>query len=165
VLEEQDHDGPEIQSPSANTDLNRSNSICQSVESILAEEEPNEDVLITLHKLVKQASRVSSLATLKEIMILTAAAGYVQLRQKWQSATGRKHRKPAQAASLAVAHRMGKGPAFACKIRETVAYITQFRRLPESHRLKKGGARSLLHNEAVVMGVRWHLAEQGLGEV
>jgi len=155
VLEEQDHDGPEIQSPSANTDLNHSNSICQLVESILAEEEPNEDVLIMLHKLVKQASHISSPATLKEIMILTAVAGYVQLCQKWQSATGRKHRKPVQAASLAVAHHMGKGPAFACKIWEMVAYITQFQRLPESCQLKKGGAQSLLHNEAVVMGVRW----------
>src|SRR5258708_27338238 len=126
VLEEQDHEGPEIQSPSANTDLNHSDSIHQSIESILAEEEPDEDVLITIHKLVKQALRVSPPATLKEIMILTAVAGYPQLHQKWQSATGRKHRKPTQAASLAVAHRMGKGPAFACKIWEMVFYVTPF---------------------------------------
>ena len=98
-------------------------------------------------------------------MILMAVVAYVQLYCEKQSAPGRKHRQPATAASMAIATRMGKGPAFAHKIRETTKYVIQFQKLPEGHQSKKGGAASLLHNEAMIMGVWRHLAEQKLGKV
>ena len=104
--------------------INSTAHIYDSIEGILVEEEPQEDILTTVQRLLKQASYVTSQVTLKEIMLLTAVTGYVQLYQTQQLAPGQKLTKPAQATSLAVAHRMGKGPAFAQKIQEMVHYIT-----------------------------------------
>ncbi len=75
--DEADFNKPDTISES-DTDLNCSNHICESIEGVLTEEEP-EDVLVTVHKLLKQVSWVTSQATLKEIMILMAVTAYVQL--------------------------------------------------------------------------------------
>ena len=58
---------------------------------------------------------------------------------------------------------MGKGPAFAHKIREMKPYVQKFRCLPEHKKLN--GAGSLLDNEAIAVGVCHYLAEQKLGAV
>ena len=60
---------------------------------------------------------------------------------------------------------MGKGPAFAHKICETVPYILKYQRLLECAKLKRIGAGSLLDNEAVVMGVHHYLAQVNLSQV
>jgi len=79
--DEADFNEPDTISES-DTDLNCSDHIHESIEGVLTEEEPEEDVLVTVHKLLKQALWVTSQATLKEIMILTAVTAYVQLYRK-----------------------------------------------------------------------------------
>ncbi len=143
VPDEMESDTPDLDSPPHASDINQGEpyDVCQSIEGVLTEDKPKEDIniLITICRLLKQVSQVSSSATLKEIMTLTAVTTYVQLFQRRKSSAGGRLNKPVQWASLTAAHRMGKQPAFSHKIRETMCYISQFQRLPESHQSKKGG--------------------------
>ena len=131
----------------------------------MTEDEPKEDILIIADKLLKQAMRVKTHATLKSIMTLTAVIVYVKLYRQWKNTGARKRRQPAKSASMAIAARMGKGSSFARQIRQMVPYILEHRRLPDRKKYQRSGGGSLLDNEAIVAGVRRHLAEHKLGEV
>ena len=139
--------------------------VVDAVEGILMEEEPAEDILEIATKLLKQAGKVNTQATLKHIMILTAIVSYVKLYRAWKNTGARHWKQPAKTASIAVVARMGKGPTFARMIWEMVPYVLKYQRLPENSKQKKLGAATLLDNEAVVVGIQWYLAEQKLGMV
>lgn len=93
-----------------------STDIFESIEGILTEEEPEEDVIMIASKLLKQAVRLQTCVTLKTIMMLTAIVSYEKLYCSWKENNAQCWKSPRKAASLAVAAQMGKGPAFACKI-------------------------------------------------
>jgi len=55
-------------------------SVSETIEGILTEEDPQEDILKVTDRLLKQALRLKATqATLKEIMMLTAITWYVNL--------------------------------------------------------------------------------------
>jgi len=136
-----------------------------SIQDILIEEEPIEDVVMITQRLLKQATCLNTHATLKSIIILTAIISYMKLYHKWKNTGAQKQKQPAKAASTTVTACMGKGSTFARQIHEMVPYICQHHRLPDCKKYSWPASGSLLDNEAVIAGIQRHLAEQKLGEV
>jgi hypothetical protein len=81
--------GPALERPDYGSD-----EAIASVEGILIEEEPEEDILAIAAKLLKQAAKVHTKKTLKNIMMLTAIVSYEKLCQMWKS-TGARRKKTA----------------------------------------------------------------------
>ena len=110
-------------------------SVSETIEGILTEEDPQEDILKVTDRLLKQALQLKATqVTLKEIMMLTAITWYVKLYREWGPGAGyhgQQYKQPAQAISLAIACHFAKGPSFVCKIREMTWYVTGFQWLPE----------------------------------
>ena len=100
---------------------------------------------------------------MKMMTQLTAVSEYVKLRDRYQ-AHGRS-KKPCLNASLAIAHRMGKGFYFARQIRQNEVYLHRHQRLPPSKANIKHGQYTLLDNEDVIHAVRNYLAAQQLGTI
>ncbi|EAU83213.1 hypothetical protein CC1G_11674 [Coprinopsis cinerea okayama7 len=74
-------------------------------------------------------------------------------------------KNPRTKASLAIAARIGKGPAFARKIRELAIYIDRFHTLPPRNRGKHHAHPSLLNDERVFHAVRRYLSVTAAGEI
>jgi hypothetical protein len=68
-------------------------------------------------------------------------------------------------ASMAIAHRMGKGPYFACQIRFNELYLLKNQRLPPPKAYVWHGHHTLLDNEALLHDIRVYLVTQSLGTV
>ncbi|TFK29060.1 hypothetical protein FA15DRAFT_678128 [Coprinopsis marcescibilis] len=114
-------------------------------------------VLMRLLQLMKKHKSYSALLKLESVKnYLWLKADYTQ--NPWV-------RNPATRASLAVARAIGKGPAFAWKIRELMLYIDRFHTLPPSKAGKHHAHPSLLNNEQVFHTVRKFLTVQCAGEV
>ena len=60
---------------------------------------------------------------------------------------------------------MGKGPYFACQIRENKKCLLHHQHLPLSKAGKQGGPASLIDNEDVLRAVQVYLATQKLGTI
>jgi hypothetical protein len=109
---------------------------------------------------LKDIKKLKTPHSIKMVTQLTAVAEYVKVRCKYVIC-----KRPCLNASLAVARRMGKGPYFACQIRQNEAYLIQYKRLPPT---KAGAFRSqysLLENNTIRQSVRVYLAIQKLGEI
>ena len=64
-------------------------SVSKTIEGILTEEDPQEDILKVTDRLLKQALQLKATqATLKEIMMLTAITWYVKLYREWGPGAG-----------------------------------------------------------------------------
>ncbi|KAF8329971.1 uncharacterized protein EI90DRAFT_3124716 [Cantharellus anzutake] len=156
-------DAPDNEDPLQHTST--ATDVITSIESIISEEEPDEDILVIANNLLKQATGIKTRVTLKTIMILTAVVSYEKLHCAWSEPGPHQHKQPRKGASLAISAQMGKGPAFACKIHEMVPYIPKYHKLPECAQLEKLGAGSLLDNEAIVAGIHHYLATVNLGQI
>jgi hypothetical protein len=66
---------------------------------------------------------------------------------------------------MAIAHRMGKGPYFACQIRHNEMYLLRNKHLPPPKVFVRHGHHSLLDNEALLHDIRVYLATQALSNV
>ena len=102
-----------------------------SIQDVLTEEEPIEDVLVIAEKLLKQAAHLNTHATLKIIMTLTAVISYVKLYQRWKNTRSCKQKQPAKTASMEISACMGKGSSFSRKICQMVPYISHHHCLPD----------------------------------
>ena len=117
---------PELSGEGTNDVFSGPEDAAEVVEGILTEEEPAEDILTIASKLLKQATKVNTHATLKNIMMLTAIVSYKKLHCAWKDTGAQHQKKPTKSASLAIAMHMGKGPIFAHKIQEMVPYVLKY---------------------------------------
>jgi hypothetical protein len=121
------------------------------------------DIFTIVKRCLKDAKKLKCGRTVKMMTQLTAVSEYVKLRDRYQ-AHGRS-KKPCLNASLAIAHRMGKGFYFARQIRQNEVYLLRHQRLPPSKANLKHGQYTLLDNENVIHAVRNYLAAQQLGTI
>lgn len=112
---------------------------------------------------LKDAKRHNTTYAIKSLSHLVAVSEYVKLRARYRNTKVCK--RPCLSASLAIAHRMGKGPYFARQIRHNELYLLQHRQLPPPKSYTRHGHHTLLDNESVLHNVRIYLASQGLGTV
>lgn len=97
------------------------------------------------------------------LMQYTAIIDYIKIREQLRREG--KAKRPFMRASNIVAARMGKGPAFARKVRWNTAYLFKHGRLPPMRTPKRSGGHSLLDNEAIKLEIRRFLASLGVGEI
>ncbi|KAJ3538746.1 hypothetical protein NMY22_g5037 [Coprinellus aureogranulatus] len=113
-----------------------------------------------LFKLILAARRHKSYSAL---MKLEAVKHYLELKAKYRRMPA--IRNPCTRASLCVAKAVGKGAAFARKVRELALYIDRFHTLPPSNAGKHHAHPSLLNDERVFHAVRRFLAATAAGEI
>ena len=137
----------------------------EATREAFAPEEDTEppDIMKIIETCLKDVWRDNSKQAMKSLSLLISVTEYVKLRTHYKARKACK--QPCLKASIAIAHRMGKGPYFACKIRHTELYLLKHRRLPLPKSYAQGGHHSLLDNEAVLHDVRVYLATQTLGTV
>jgi hypothetical protein len=112
---------------------------------------------------LKDIKRSNTRYAIKSLTQLTAVSKYVKLRARYQKHKACK--RPCLSASMAIAHRMGKGPYFARQIRYNELYLLQHQCLPPPKAYTRHGQHTLLDNEAVLHDIRAYLAAQALGTV
>ena len=134
---------------SEDSETNESGDIMEIIESCLKE-----------IKLLKEHNHAR---TIKVITQLTAVSEYVKLRAVYKS--NKACKQPCLKASIAIAHRMGKGIYFARQTRYHALYLLKHRHLPPRKEYTRHGQYTLLDNEMVLHDVRVYLAAQSLGTV
>jgi hypothetical protein len=121
------------------------------------------DIFLIVKRCLKDMKKLKCGRTVKMMTQLTVVSEYVKLRDCYR-AHGRS-KKPCLNASLAIAHRMGKGFHFARQIRQNEAYLLQHQQLPPSKANLQHGQYTLLDNENVIHAVHNYLAAQQLGTI
>jgi hypothetical protein len=121
------------------------------------------DIKKIIHTCIKDVERHNSKYAIKTLSLLIAVSEYIKLRARYKNSNACK--QPCLKASIAIAHRMGKGPYFARQIRYTELYLLKHHHLPPRKEHSKEGHHSLLDNESTLQGVRVYLATQVLGSV
>jgi hypothetical protein len=112
---------------------------------------------------LKDVWRDKSKKAMKSLSLLISVTEYIKLRTHYKTCKACK--QLCLKASIAIAHRMGKGPYLAHKIRHTELYLLKHQRLPLPKLYAQGGHHSLLDNEAVLHDMCVYLATQTLGTV
>jgi len=100
---------------------------------------------------------------IKSLSLLITVSKYIKLCARYK--TSRTCKQPCLKASTAIAHWMGKGPYFACKIQYTELYLLKHRHLPPHKVHARKGHHSLLDNESVLHNVHVYLTTCVLGSV
>jgi hypothetical protein len=123
----------------------------------------SDDIVDIICSCLKAAKKCDPGRGIKTTSKLTAVLEYVELRARYR--TNNACKRPCLSASIAVAHRMGKGPYFARQIRHNELYLKRHHHLPPPKRLARNSHHTLLDNESVLHDVRAYLAAQSLGTV
>ena len=162
----------EIRDPEAIQDLEQQSLPSQgpAIEStctLFTPEEMEDNKASNLEEIVasclKEAKRNNTAYAIKSLSHLIAVSEYVKLRARYRNTKASK--RPCLSASIAIAHRMGKGPYFACQIRHNELYLLRHHQLPPPKSYTRHGHHSLLDNESLLHNVRTYLASQALGTV
>ncbi|KAF8469898.1 hypothetical protein JB92DRAFT_2838459 [Gautieria morchelliformis] len=103
------------------------------------------DIITIVKRCLQDVKKLKCGRTVKMMTQLTAVSEYVKLRDRYQ-AHGRS-KKPCLKASLAIAHRMGKGFYFTRQVHQNEVYLLQHQQLPPSKANVKHGQYTLLDNE------------------
>ncbi len=137
----------------------------KATQELFRQEEGNEpaDIIKIIKTCLKDVEKHNSKHAIKKLSILIAISEYVQLRARYNKSKACK--QPCLKASIAIAHRMGKGPYFAHQIRYNSLYLLKHHHLPPRKVHSREGHHSLLNNESVLHDVRVYLATQDLGTV
>jgi len=136
---------------------------CPGSDHSDSEDNRFEDLMKIIRACLKDAKRHNTIWGIKAANQLVAVTEYVKLRTRYWKHNACQH--PCLSASLAIACRMGKGPYFACQIRQNELYLLQNHCLPLPKSYTKHGHHTLLDNEAILHNVRTYLAAQALGTV
>jgi hypothetical protein len=123
----------------------------------------NTDITKVIQYCLKDVKRHTNVRAIKMLSQLVAVSEYVKLRMRYK--LHKVCKQPCLKASIAIAHRMGKGPYFARQIRYNELYLRKHYHLPPRKGYTRHGQHSLLDNEAVLHDVRVYLAAQCLGAV
>jgi hypothetical protein len=100
---------------------------------------------------------------IKMLIQLTAVSEYVKLHTVYKS--GKVCKQPCLKASIAIAHRMGRGLYFACQIHCHELYLIKHHQLSPCKGYTWKGQYLVLDNEAVLHSMYIYLAAQSLGTV
>ena len=121
------------------------------------------DIMNIIQTCLRDVHKQNSKHAIKALSVLIAVSEYVKLRAHYR--TFKACKQPCLKASIAIAHRMGKGPYFAHQIRHNELYLLRHRHLQPRKVHSREGHHSLLDNETVLHGVCVYLATQVLGGV
>ena len=121
------------------------------------------DIILSCIKDVKKSKQLNHTRMIKLLTQLTAVSEYVKLRTVYK--LGKACKQPCLKASVAIAHRMGKGLHFARQICHLELHLLKHHQLPPRKGYTWNGQYSVLDNEAVLHGVRVYLTAQSLGTV
>ncbi|KAF8496042.1 hypothetical protein JB92DRAFT_3146870 [Gautieria morchelliformis] len=114
------------------------------------------DIITIVKRCLQDVKKLKCGRTVKMMTQLTAVSEYAKLQDHYQ-AHGRS-KKPCLKASLAIAHRMGKGFYFTRQVRQNEVYLLRHQRLPPSKANVKHRQYTLLDNENVIHAIRNYLA-------
>jgi len=112
---------------------------------------------------LKDTKRNNMSYAIKSLSHLVAVSEYIKLCALYQNSNTCK--RPCLNASIAIAHRMGKGPYFAYQIQHNELYLLQHCKPPPPKCYTQHGHHTLLDNEAILHDVCAYLASQDLGSV
>ena len=121
------------------------------------------DISDIIKSCLKDIKKSDTKCAIKFISQLTAVSEYVKLHMWYQKHNAWKW--PCLSASMAIAHRVGKGPYFARQIRHNELYLLKNQCLPPHKSFARHGHHTLLDNEASLHDVCVYLATQALGTV
>lgn len=140
-------------------------STIEDARSLFASEEISGTVDITkiIQACLKDVKQYKNVRAIKMLSQLIAVSEYIKLRTRYK--LHKVCKRPCLKASIAIAHRMGKGPYFARQIRYNELYLLKHHRLPHRRDYVHHGQHTLLDNETVLHDVRVYLAAQSLGSV
>ena len=127
------------------------------------EDDKPADIMRIIHACLKDVEKQNSKYAIKALSMLIAVTEYVKLRARYKKSNMCK--QPCLKASIAIAHRMGKGPYFARQIRYHELYLLKNHHLPPRRVHSREGHHSLLDNESVLHDVRVYLATHALGSI
>jgi len=149
AAEEAEGDHPDLTQNSEQESLPLEGHAFEDTRNLFTPE--NKDISTIIHSCLKDVKKCTSRHAIKTLSKLIAVSEYVQLRAWYKKHNACK--QPCLAASIAIAHSMGKGPYFACQIRHFELYLKWYQHLPPPRTFTQHTHNTLLDNEYILHNV------------
>jgi hypothetical protein len=165
IFEDAERSAPDITRDSEQPSLPSDAPVIEAAQELFLQKEDEEpmDINKIIHNCLKDIGKHDSKHAIKSLSLLVSVSEYIKLRARYK--TSKVCKKPCLKASIAIAHRMGKGPYFARQIRHTELYLLKHRHLSPQKSHSREGHHSLLDNESVLHDVCVYLASRDLGSI